>query len=286
MSRCPISRAKENRRRFQETSSFLRQQPWDNYQQLKAHNLHAREPSRRALEHELAAAADPKRAESSLWFFKTGKGEYGEGDRFLGITVPLQRKIARRYRALSFADIARLLASPIHEHRFAALIILVAQYERATESEREQIVHFYLDHTNRINNWDLVDASAPYIIGEHVRTRSRDLLERLAASSNLWDRRIAIVSTFALIKHGEIEDTLRIGEKLLQDKHDLIQKAVGWALREAGKVSRPSLLRFLQKHYAFVPRTTLRYAIEHFSPEQRKRMLAGNFSQNIGWEHA
>jgi 3-methyladenine DNA glycosylase AlkD len=274
-----MSRAKENRRRFQETSSLLRQQPWDNYQQLKARNLHARESGRRDLERELASAADPKRAEVSMWFFKTGKGEYGEGDRFLGITVPLQRKIARRYCGLSFADIARLLASPIHEHRFAALVILVAQYELATESEREQIVQFYLEHTNRINNWDLVDGSAPYIIGEHVRTRCRDLLERLAASSNLWDRRIAIVSTFALIKHGEIEDTFRIGEKLLEDKHDLIQKAVGWALRETGKVSRPSLLKFLRKNYASIPRTTLRYAIEHFSAEQRKRMLAGNFSQ-------
>jgi 3-methyladenine DNA glycosylase AlkD len=247
---------------------------------LKARNLHAREPGRRDLERELASAADPKRAETSVWFFKTGKGEYGAGDQFLGITVPLQRKIALRYRGLSFADIARLLASRIHEYRFAALVILVAQYRRATESEREQIVQFYLHHTNRVNNWDLVDASAPYIIGEHVRTCSRRLLDRLAGSDNIWDRRIAIVSTFALIKHGEIEDTFRIGEKLLEDKHDLIQKAVGWALRETGKVSRPSLLKFLRKNYASMGRTTLRYAIEHFSPEQRKEMLAGNFPQS------
>ncbi len=232
-------------------------------------------PSRRALEHDLAAAADPKRAESSAWFFKTGKGEYGEGDRFLGITVPLQREIALRYLDLSFADIARLLASRIHEHRFAALEILVAQYERAAEAQREQIVGFYLEQADCINNWDLVDTSAPYILGAHLLTRRRDLLDRLASSENVWERRIAIVSTLALIKHGELEDTFRIGERLLGDKHDLIQKAVGWALREAGKVSRPKLLSFLRKHYAKMPRTTLRYAIERFPPEERKQMLAG-----------
>jgi 3-methyladenine DNA glycosylase AlkD len=242
---------------------------------VKARKLEIRKPGYRALERELAAATDPKRAEVSAWFFKTRKGEYGEGDRFIGITVPLQRKIARRYRGLSFADIARLLASRTHEHRFVALAILVAQYEQATDSEREQIVQFYLEHTDRINNWDLVDASAPYIIGEQIRTRSRDLLERLAASGNLWERRIAIISTLALIKQGEIEDTFRISEKLLHDSHDLIQKAVDWALRETGKVSRPALLEFLREHYASMSRTTLRYAIEHFSPEQRKRMLLG-----------
>lgn len=233
-------------------------------------------PSRRALERELAAAADPKRAESSAWFFKTGKGEYGEGDRFLGVTVPLQRKIALRYRDLSFVDIERLLASRIHEHRFAALEILVAQYERATGAQREKIVDFYLEHTNCVNNWDLVDTSAPYIVGAHLHTRSRDLLDRLAASSNLWDRRIAIVSTLTLIKQGETKDTFRIAEQLLGDKHDLIRKAVGWALREAGKVSRPKLLKFLRRHYASIPRTTFRYAIERFALEERKQMLAGN----------
>lgn len=234
--------------------------------------------ARRDLKRELASAADPKRAETSAWFFKTGKGDYGEGDRFIGVPVPLQRKIALRYRCLSLDDLARLLASHIHEYRFAALEILVAQYERARPEEREQIVHFYLEQTGRINNWDLVDTSAPYIIGEHLRTRSRDLLDRLAASDQLWERRIAIVSTLALIKHGEISDTFRIGEKLLSDKHDLIQKAVGWALRETGKVSRPALLRFLRRHYASIPRTTLRYAIEHFPPEQRQQILAGKFS--------
>ena len=244
---------------------------------MKARTLQVRELGRRNLERELGAAAVAKRAEVSKWFFKTGKGEYGEGDRFLGITVPVQRNIARRYRHLSFAELDRLLSSPIHEHRFVALDILVARYQRASDSEREEIVRFYLAHTHRVNNWDLVDASAPYIVGEHVRTRSRDLLDRLAGSSSLWERRIAITSTLALIKGGEIEDTFSISQKLLCDKHDLIQKAVGWLLREAGKVSRARLLRFLRDHYTDIPRTTLRYAIEHFSPEQRKRMLAGKF---------
>jgi len=231
--------------------------------------------TRRDLERELAAAADEKRALSSAWFFKTGKGQYGEGDRFLGISVPLQRRIALRYRDLPFKDISRLLASPIHEYRFAALEILVGQYERAAETGKERIVRFYLDHTERINNWDLVDTSTREILGDYVRTRSRDLLDELAGSSLLWERRMAIVSTLRLIKEGEIGDTFRIAEKLLRDKHDLIQKAVGWALREAGKVSRPALLKFLRKHYSELPRTTLRYAIEHFSPEERKQILTG-----------
>jgi 3-methyladenine DNA glycosylase AlkD len=234
--------------------------------------------TRRQLERELAAVADPKRAANVAWFFKTGKGEYGEGDRFLGISVPEQRRIALRFRTLSFEDISILLGSRIHEHRFAALEILVAQYERAGESLRGEIVEFYLRHTSRINNWDLVDTSAPYIVGEHLRTRPRDLLDRLAASESLWERRIAIVSTLALVKGGDIADTFRIAAKLLQDKHDLIHKAVGWALRETGRVSRADLVKFLSRHYERLPRTTLRYAIEHFPVEERKLMLSGEFA--------
>lgn len=234
--------------------------------------------SRRQLEHDLASLADPERAANVAGFFKTGKGEYGEGDRFLGITVPLQRKTALRYRDLPLREVARLLASPIHEHRFAALEILVAQYERPFREDREVIFQFYLQHTAGINNWDLVDTSAPYIVGEHLKTRSRDVLDTLAESSVLWERRIAIVSTLALIKTGEIEDTFRIARKLLSDKHDLMHKAVGWALRETGKVSRPALKAFLRKHYNLIPRTALRYAIEHFPPEQRKQILAGTIS--------
>ncbi len=232
-------------------------------------------PSRQQLERDLASVADPQRAANLAWFFKTGEGQYGEGDRFLGIPVPAARKIALRYRSLSLTDVADLLASSIHEHRFAALEILCAQYERGDRKLREQIFKFYLSHTDGINNWDLVDASAPYILGEHLRTGSRAQLDRLASSKNLWERRIAIVSTLALVKRGELEDAFRIARKLLADKHDLIQKAVGWVLRETGKVSREQLVQFLREHYASIPRTALRYAIEHCSVEQRKHILSG-----------
>ena len=237
-----------------------------------------RTATRKELERELAEAAEPKRAEILAWFFKTGKGQYGEGDQFLGLTVPKMRSIALRYRHLTLKDLARLLASPWHEYRLAALEILAAQFEKAEGRQRDQIVEFYLKQTPRINNWDLVDASAPYILGEYLHDRPREILDRLAASNDLWERRIAIVSTFAFIRRGDLKDTFRLAERLLDDKHDLIRKASGWALREAGKVSRPSLLRFLKKHYKRLPRTTLRYAIERFPPEQREKMLQGDFS--------
>lgn len=213
-------------------------------------------------------------------FFKTGKGQYGEGDKFLGISVPVQRKIALRYRSLPLTEIANLLASPWHEYRFCALEILVHEYERADSRVQEQIFRFYLRNTAGINNWDLVDTSAPYIVGAHLRTRRRGVLDRLAKSKSLWERRIAIIATLGLIKHGEIEETYRIAEKLLSDKHDLMHKAVGWALRETGKVSHPALLRFLADHYDSLPRTTLRYAIEHFDPACRKHLLAGRFEKD------
>lgn len=233
--------------------------------------------SRRKLERELASLANPERAATSVWFFKTGKGQYGEGDRFLGIAVPLLRKTALRYRSLSLDDLARLLISPIHEYRLAALEILVAQYEAGDDGQRERIFEWYLAHASRVNNWDLVDASAPYIVGEHLRTRPRELLDKLSASEILWERRIAIVATFSLIRQGEIADTFRIAKKLLSDKHELIHKAVGWALREAGKVSRSALLSFLEQHYESIPRTTLRYAIERFPASERKEILGGKF---------
>jgi 3-methyladenine DNA glycosylase AlkD len=224
------------------------------------------------LKKELAAAADPERARSSAWFFKTGKGQYGHGDRFIGLTVPAMRRIAHRYIHLSLADIEKLLASPVHEHRSVALDILVAQYEL---EKSKAIFDFYLKHTKFVNNWDLVDGSAPYIVGQHLLTRPRTILYRLAKSSNLWERRIAIVPTLTLIRQGEIEDTFAIAKLLLADDHDLIHKAVGWMLREAGKQSAPALLRFLKENYSALPRTTLRYAIERFSAAQRKRLLAG-----------
>lgn len=234
--------------------------------------------SRRALEAELASLADPERAKIHAWFFKTGPGQYGEGDLFLGIKVPALRRTALGYRSLALNDVARLLASKLHEHRAAALEILVAKYDQALEEERDEIFRFYLDHTTGINNWDLVDGSAPYIVGEHLVSRRRDLLDELAVSQNLWERRIAIVATFAFLKRGDTAATYRIARKLLADKHDLIHKAVGWALREAGKVSRPKLLAFIEKHYERMPRTALRYAIERFPVEERKAILIQRFN--------
>jgi 3-methyladenine DNA glycosylase AlkD len=226
------------------------------------------------LKKELRASADPERARNLAWFFKTGEGQYGHGDRFIGLTVPTTRRIAHRYIQLPLTDVAKLLASSIHEHRFAALEILVAQYERGDEA----VFNFYLKHTKFVNNWDLVDTSAPYIVGRHLLTRPRKILYRLVKSRNIWERRIAIVSTQTLIRAGEIEDTFAISKLLLGDDHDLIHKAVGWMLREAGKQSTPALVRFLKQNYSALPRTTLRYAIERFPPSQRKRMLTGVFA--------
>jgi 3-methyladenine DNA glycosylase AlkD len=232
----------------------------------------------RQLKRDLAAVANPNRAAFLASYFKTGPGQYGEGDRFLGIPVPVQRKIALRYKDLPFSKIGRLLASPTHEHRFAAVEILVAQYRRAaSDAQRNAVYDFYLDHTAGINNWDLVDTSAPYIVGEHLRSRDRGRLDDLAASPVVWERRMAIISTLTLIRHGEMDDALRISERLLSDSHDLIRKAVGWALRETGKVSRPALLRFISDHYAGISRTTLRYAIERFPADLRAQILAGGF---------
>jgi 3-methyladenine DNA glycosylase AlkD len=225
----------------------------------------------------LAKIATPERAESSAWFFKTGPGEYAEGDRFIGVRVPDLRRAALQHREMELDGIAELLTSAIHEHRLAALEILVAQFEKGDVNERKEIFRFYLAHIAGINNWDLVDASAPYIIGAHLRSGSRRLLDRLAKSNNVWERRIAIVATFAFLKQGEVETTLRIAEMLLADKHPLLHKAVGWALRESGKVSEEALLQFLHEHYSRLPRTTLRYAIERFPPERRARMLRGDF---------
>jgi 3-methyladenine DNA glycosylase AlkD len=233
--------------------------------------------TRMGLERELRAAGDLKRAKQVAVYFKTGKGEYGEGDVFLGIPVPIMRRIALRYRALVLTDLQKLLDSKIHEYRAAALEILAAQYARGDEKERQAIVDFYLRNTSRINNWDLVDASARPILGEHVRTHSRKILRKLARSTSLWERRIAIVSTMTLVWAGELGDAMEIAEMLLDDEHDLIHKAVGWVLREAGIEDRARLIAFLEQNYERMPRTALRYAVEHFSSEQRKKILAGSF---------
>ena len=225
----------------------------------------------------LRKLADPQRAKSSATFFKTGPGQYGEGDRFLGIRVPEQRKIARQFRDLPLPEIEKLLASAYHEDRLTALEILVAQYESGDAAARGRIYRFYMGHMSRINNWDLVDSSARYIAGEYLKDKSRKPLYRFVRSRNLWERRMAMVATHAWIDRGDTRDAYSIAQLLLGDKEDLMHKAVGWMLREAGRHSRETLLAFLEANYARVPRTALRYAIEHLPPAHRKQVLAGDF---------
>jgi 3-methyladenine DNA glycosylase AlkD len=222
---------------------------------------------------EMAQLSDPHRAKNLSWFFKTGKGQYGEGDTFLGIPVPEQRKIAKRYVDLSLEDLHELLNSKVHEHRFTALVILISKYRKAEESGKKEIFDFYLRNTENINNWDLVDLSAPRIVGDYLINRERSILYKLAKSDSLWERRISILSTFTFIDNNDFEDALNISELLLHDEHDLIHKAVGWALREIGKRDQNVEERFLAKHCLHMPRTMLRYAIEKFDEEKRKRYL-------------
>ena len=227
-----------------------------------------------ALKRDVAAVADAERARFLQGFFRTGPGEYAEGDRMLGLTVPVSRKIVGAYRELPLPELEKLLRSAFHEHRLIALLILEDQHKRAGAAERTELHRFYLDHLDAVNNWDLVDASARALVGEHIAD-DPDLLDTLAASQNLWHRRIAIVSTFAELRVGRTGGTLRIAEKLLGDSHDLIHKATGWLLRECGKVSEPHMLEFLKIHYERLPRTTLRYAIERLPAAERKLWLAG-----------
>lgn len=231
------------------------------------------------LARELHAAGTPERAAGAAWFFKTGPGQYGEGDIFLGVPVPVLRRLALKYRALSFEELKLLLEASEHELRSAALEILVDQHKRGDAKTRKAIQDFYLANTARINNWDLVDLSCREIIGGYLRSRPRKLLDKLAVSESLWERRIAMVSTMALVREGETEDALRIARRLLPDRHDLIHKAIGWVLREIGDKDRAVLVSFLQQHYSAIPRTALRYAIEHFPAEQRKRILRGDLTE-------
>jgi 3-methyladenine DNA glycosylase AlkD len=226
---------------------------------------------RRALR-QFASAA---RAVGVSRFFKTGKGEYGEGDVFLGATVGEQRLIARQFRTLPLAELDALLTSKIHEERLTALLILVDQFEKAgDERARARIVRLYLKRLRYVNNWDLIDSSADPILGGWLATKDRSLLDRLARSPHLWSRRASIIATFYFIKRGESQDTLRIARALLNDRHDLIHKATGWMLREVGKrASLPALRKFLTRHAATMPRTTLRYAIERMSPAERTRWM-------------
>lgn len=206
-------------------------------------------------------------------FFKTGKGEYGEGDVFLGITVPDQRKVAKQYARLPLDKLQKLFSSVVHEHRLVALLILVEKYKKTDNFQKKKIVSFYLKNTKYINNWDLVDLSAEKILGEHLLNRDKSIIYKLTKSKNLWERRIATLTTFQFIKNNKFEDALNICETLLKDKHDLIQKAVGWMLREIGKRNLEVEEKFLNKFYRQMPRTTLRYAIERFEESKRRFYL-------------
>ncbi|MEI5583740.1 MULTISPECIES: DNA alkylation repair protein [unclassified Agromyces] len=242
----------------------------------------------------LAEAADPERAAATARYFKTGPGEYGEGDRFIGVPTPQLRAVARRFAELPLAGIGALLRSPVHEHRAVALVLLVARFDRASarrtrdDGERARLARFYLDavRAGRVDNWDLVDLSADRVLGEFVRDPGAteaasqagldpDLLDELAASPELWERRVAVMSTFAFLKHGDAAPTLRLAERLLDDAHDLIHKATGWMLREAGRrVGRSTLTGFLDRNAARMPRTMLSYATEHLDPAERARYRA------------
>ena len=213
---------------------------------------------------EIQDAKNFKRANVLQGFFKTGSGEYGEGDKFLGIKVPIQRKIAERYIRLNLGGIQKLLDSKIHEYRLIGLLILILKFKKAEEKEKGNLFNFYLKNTHNINNWDLVDLTAHKIVGAFLKDKKRDELYRLAQSKNLWEKRIAMISCFWYIKDEDFKDALRIAEILLEDEHDLIHKAVGWMLREIGKRNQEVLKSFLKKHYKNIPRTTLRYSIERF----------------------
>jgi len=220
---------------------------------------------------------DAKRAEHCQKFFKTGKGEYGEGDVFLGVRVPELRKLAKAFKHISTHDITHFLKSKYHEERQFALFVLVNQFKKGNFETKKNIFQLYLDHTHHINNWDLVDATAHEIVGGFLFDKDRSILYKLVQSHDLWERRIAIIATFYFIKRNDFNDTLKIAESLLHDSHDLIHKAVGWMLREIGKRDLKTEEEFLQKFYSDIPRTALRYAIEKFLPNKRKQYLSGEF---------
>ncbi len=222
------------------------------------------------IEKDLKELGNPEKAKVLSRFFKTGTGEYGEGDVFLGVVVPETRRVAKKHKDLKLVELQKLLNSKIHEHRLAALLVLVEKYPKGDEKEQKRIFEFYLQNARKVNNWDLVDLSAPKVVGAHLLKKNRAILKKLARSKNLWERRIAIVSTYAFIRDGDFADTLKISEMLLNDEHDLIHKAVGWMLREVGKKDQDEEEKFLKKHFKKMPRTMLRYAIEKFSKKKRE----------------
>ena len=237
----------------------------------------ARQATLGTLRRELRNEADPDDAVNLRRFFKTGPGQYGEGDKFLGIRVPTLRRIARTYRELPIADALALVQSKWHEERLLGLLLLVGHYQRGEPAVKQAVYDAYLGHTRHINNWDLVDASAEHIVGPHLRFQDVQVLERLAASPDVWERRIAMLATFHWIKRNEFAPALRIAALLLTDRHDLIHKAVGWMLREIGKRDRTVEEAFLRAHHRTMPRTALRYAIEHFPERQRQRYPASHW---------
>lgn len=226
----------------------------------------------------LKEKANPEKAAFFPRFFRTGPGEYGEGDKFLGVVVPDQRAIAKRCKGLSPIEVAKLIKSPFHECRLTAVLTLVLKFEKSkTDSERKAIYDFFLKHVDYVNNWDLVDSSCHKIMGPYLLERNRKPLIQFAKTRHLWKNRIAIVTTYHFIRRGDLETTIEIAEILIAHEHDLIHKAVGWMLRELGKENKPLLIGFLKKHYENMPRTMLRYAIEKFPKPQRVKMLKGIF---------
>lgn len=223
---------------------------------------------------ELRKLADKDKAVKLSGFFKTGKGQYGEGDVFIGITVPDQRKTAKLFYDTGLSEIEKLLDDPIHEFRLTALLILIQKYSKADETGKKNITDFYLSKTSKINNWDLVDLSAHQIIGNYYYSRDREILYQLAQSSSMWEQRIAVVSTYYFIKRNDFKEILAFSEMLLGHKHDLIHKATGWMLRETGKMDLSVLRKFLDKHHKVMPRTMLRYSIEKLDESERKKYLS------------
>lgn len=228
-----------------------------------------------ALRNDLRDRACPAHAAALGRYFKTGPGEYGEGDRFLGVRVPEIRKLVRRCPDLPAPDVRRVLHSAIHEERLLALFLLVGRFSKGEEAERKRVYELYLASTRYVNNWDLVDASAGRIVGAYLWKRSRAPIRRLARSRNLWERRIAVMATSYFVQQGDFEETLRIARMLLRDEEDLVHKAVGWMLREVGNRDREAEEGFLREHYRDMPRTMLRYAIEKFPERRRRRYLKG-----------
>lgn len=224
---------------------------------------------------QLREHASPEDARFLQGYFKTGPGEYGEGDIFIGVRVPVVRKVARQLKAMPLPEVGKLLTSSIHEERLLAVILLTLKYPKADAETQKELCDFYLDHTRYVNNWDLVDSSAHKLLGPFLLHKPKDLLYRLAESELIWERRIAIMTTLEFIRHEQFDDTLNISRILLEDDHDLIHKAVGWMLREVGNRDRGTEEQFLNQYYARMPRTMLRYAIEKFPTELRQAYLKG-----------